>query len=221
LARFVEKVDYLSSPAGCWEWTGYIDEKGYGKFNLPNTYQPVRAHRYAYELAVGPIPKGMHIHHKCNNEKCVNPNHLEPTTPSDHVFLTPGNVAYEAALKTHCPKGHEYSRQNTRIEKVGWRKCKQCYSDMLAERLAAYREEHPVAPPKILCSKGHLLDGDNLYVKGDGSRHCKMCSAESQRLYRARKAAGINVERTHERTHCPKGHEFTEQNTSPCVEPPT
>ena len=28
--------------------------------------------------------------------------------------------------KTHCPRGHEYNKQNTRFKKNGWRDCKIC-----------------------------------------------------------------------------------------------
>lgn len=28
--------------------------------------------------------------------------------------------------KTHCPKGHEYTEENTYLTKQGWRQCKTC-----------------------------------------------------------------------------------------------
>lgn len=76
-----------------------------------------------------------------------------------------------------------------------------------------YREKHPLPPPTDQCKYGHPLSGENLYIKTNGSRACKRCAADSQMLYRDRKADGITVQPTEERTHCPKGHEFTEQNS--------
>lgn len=74
---------------GCWEWQGYRairrgQTNGHGKFSLANG-QPVLAHRYAYELWVGPIPDGMVVHHRCENPSCVRPDHLELKPPGVHL----------------------------------------------------------------------------------------------------------------------------------------
>jgi hypothetical protein len=42
------------------------------------------AHRYAYEEVHGPIPAGVHLHHTCGVPNCVNVEHLEPVTPTEH-----------------------------------------------------------------------------------------------------------------------------------------
>ena len=68
----------------CWVWMkGKRRGSGFGYFNL--NYKRHSAHRIAYEHWVGPIPKGMLVHHRCFNKACVNPDHLELMTPSDHV----------------------------------------------------------------------------------------------------------------------------------------
>lgn len=84
--RFWPKVDKTST---CWLWTGALTLAsnkhvgGYGRFRVGA--QMRRAHRYAYELLVGPIPAGLDLDHLCNNRRCVNPAHLEPVTRAVNI----------------------------------------------------------------------------------------------------------------------------------------
>ena len=68
-------------PNECWEWQA-AKVLGYGRF------RQYSAHRFAYELLVGPIPTGTHLNHICCNPGCVNPAHLQPIEPSAHVYQT-------------------------------------------------------------------------------------------------------------------------------------
>lgn len=83
IAAFWRNVDSTSTENGCWPWLGRVTAKGYGCFS--NERKLVRAHRFAYEASVGPIPPGLHMLHKCDNPPCCNPNHLFPGTPLDNT----------------------------------------------------------------------------------------------------------------------------------------
>ena len=79
--EFLSKID-KRGPDECWEYTGTKINSGYGRLRIG--YRIVSSHRYAWELANGPIPKGKMILHKCDNRACCNPAHLYCGTHSDN-----------------------------------------------------------------------------------------------------------------------------------------
>jgi len=81
--RFWAKVQ-KGEPDACWHWTAssYARTR-YGQIMGPDRV-PLRAHRVAYELGNGPIPKGGSVLHRCGEASCCNPAHLYLGTAAEN-----------------------------------------------------------------------------------------------------------------------------------------
>ena len=109
--RFWTKVKFTET---CWLWQGSIAKnRGYGTFRKAHLVS-VKAHRFAYEFCVGPIPEGLQIDHLCRVRNCVNPDHLEAVSPRENMRRGVSPAANHAR-KTHCIRGHEFTPENTRL----------------------------------------------------------------------------------------------------------
>lgn len=129
--RFWAKV-VRDPETDCWLWTASTDN-GYGRFWVAGRL--VLAHRFAYELLVGPIPEGLELDHLCRVRHCVNPAHMEPVTQRVNILRGVGFSAKNAA-KTHCKRGHALDEANTYRRGDGKRHCRACNARRDRERQA-------------------------------------------------------------------------------------
>jgi hypothetical protein len=114
----------------CWLWTGTVGGGGYGQANwTPDRANPgTLAHRVSYALCVGRIPDGLTVDHLCFVLLCVNPAHLEPVTLLVNIQRRRKKPPIE-----QCKRGHEFTPENTRIDRRGGRVCRKCHAQWQRE----------------------------------------------------------------------------------------
>lgn len=162
--RFWSKV---RKDDGCWEWTASVNRRGYGWLHFGGKVErkALKAHRVSWEIHNGPIPDGLWVLHKCDNPRCVRPDHLFLGDRTDNMrdCAAKGRISTVGKSRlTHCKRGHDFTPENTLRNKDGHRRCAICAQAMRAAnrparalRSRADRAKAAALRAVASASKGH------------------------------------------------------------------
>jgi hypothetical protein len=93
---------------GCIEWTGAVNKWGYGLINTPKT---IRVHRVVASIHLGfDLSSPLFVCHKCDNPRCINP---------DHLFIgTAISNSFDCITKGRNSKGEMHGRSKLNNDQV-------------------------------------------------------------------------------------------------------
>lgn len=123
-----ERVEAKTTPVpdtGCHLWLGSVRRDGYGATSVRGI-TGIAVHRLVYWVRNGKIPRSSVVDHLCRVRSCCNPDHMEIVSDAENIRrgISPSAIS---ARRTHCDKGHEFTKENTIIRSGSdGRRCRIC-----------------------------------------------------------------------------------------------
>lgn len=109
-------------------FTGTLNENGYGLINYQGRTYGCHRLSAVFFLNLNIFDESLQANHKpeCESRACWIFEHLYIGTQSNNIqdIIKAGN--HNQLIKTHCPQGHEYTKENTYITKKNFRMCRIC-----------------------------------------------------------------------------------------------
>lgn len=134
---------------GCWVWTGPKSSKGYPM--QEHRSLPKAGHRTAFILLRGvTLTSEQFVCHTCDERACWNPAHLFIGDARANNNDCASKGRHHNTVKTHCPKGHEFTPENTYTTPQGLRRCRACSRDRGRD---TWRNRTPEARERIYAQR--------------------------------------------------------------------
>lgn len=119
---YMSDADYIAkykakcaiTESGCWQWREMpMGLKGWQYPEGMYRHQRWRLNRLMVTLTQRPMIKGEMACHKCDNHRCINPDHLFIATNRENLLDASRKGRMPGQSKTHCKHNHEFTSDNT------------------------------------------------------------------------------------------------------------
>lgn len=130
---------YVRRGPYCWEWTGELNNQGYGRFAVYRHGKRVRflAHRVGYFLFWGEDLGERVARHRCDNPLCIRGTHIDPGTQVENVrdAIERGRADFSGLLQWHRDRAARLRERIAAGVKVCWVcRCTKSFEDFHRNR---------------------------------------------------------------------------------------